>query len=281
MDLGKFTKDGKFLMLALDHRQSFKKLMNPDSPDSVSDQEVVELKSDIIDSLKDQFSGLLIDETYGLEAYPNHTKPFLLPVEKTGYTDEDGERITELEYTVPQLLSWGAFGAKLLLYFNPHLESARKQMETARKVLEDCKAHDFLMFLEIVTYETKREGVNLIHLEGVYSKAGLIIESLRSFYEVDLIPDVWKLEYPGSVDACEEITKMVVKTPWILLTGGSSFKEFKKELEVAAEAGAGGFLAGRALWQEVCQMEGEKRQNFLKKTLPERFQLLSEVVRKV
>jgi tagatose-1,6-bisphosphate aldolase len=47
-----FTKQGKFLMLALDHRESFKKFVNPSDPKSVSDSEVIEAKRAIIDATR-------------------------------------------------------------------------------------------------------------------------------------------------------------------------------------------------------------------------------------
>ncbi len=278
MDLSKFTSDGKFLMLALDHRGSFKKLINPQDADSVSDETVVSLKSEIINALAGQVSGLLIDEHYGIEACKEacQTKPFLLPLEKSGYVNQAGERITELEYIVGQLKELGASGAKLLIYFNPNLESAKKQLETARKVLEDCKIHDFPFFLEIVTYTPDVHTQS--HIGSGTTKAGLVIESVKIFKEVRIVPDVWKLEYPGDLDVCVEITNMVGDTPWILLTGGDSFEVFKENLKVAIKAGAKGFLAGRALWQEVCSLQGEEKQQFLTKTLPERFKVLTEVV---
>ena len=100
-DLAPFLKDGKFLMLALDHRGSFKKLMNPEDEKAVTDQQAIDLKREIINSVKDQMSGVLIDPDYGLPAYNEKTKPFLLPVEKTGYEAQAGERLTKLEYGVP------------------------------------------------------------------------------------------------------------------------------------------------------------------------------------
>src|SRR5687767_12190652 len=113
MNLNQFTKDGKYLMLAFDHRGRFKKLMNPDNSDAVSDQQAIELKHEIIASVQDQMSGLLIDEDYGLDAIASlqHDKPYLLPVEKTGYTDQGGERITEFAVDVKHLKEKGAAGA--------------------------------------------------------------------------------------------------------------------------------------------------------------------------
>ena len=46
------------------------------------------------------------------------------------------------------------------------------------------------------------------------------------------------------------------------------------------QGGAKGFLAGRALWQEVCTMKGEEKNKFLKETLPDRFRKVSEIISK-
>ena len=49
------------------------------------------------------------------------------------------------------------------------------------------------------------------------------------------------------------------------------------ELKEAVYSGAEGFLAGRALWQEVCSMTGEQKSFFLSKTLPERFKKIAGI----
>lgn len=287
MDLSKFTTSDKFLMLALDHRGSFKKLMNPKDSDSVTTQQVILLKSEIINSLKYQFSGLLIDQTYGLQAYDlvlheldkaspgelhdsKDDKPFLLPVEKTGYTDKSGERLTELEYSAEQIMGMGALGVKLLLYFNPTLPSSEDQVKVAVKVFNDCKDHAFPLFLEIVTY-LPGEG------DLAAERPQLVVKSLEKLMMAGVVPEVFKLEYPGNLEACQEITKLLGTTPWILLTRGDDFETFKKELEEAVSAGCQGFLAGRALWQEVCTMSGDEKQHFLSQTLPERFKIISDI----
>ena len=244
-------------MLALDHRGSIKKLMNPGNPESVSDDEVIALKAEIIEALADQFSGVLIDETFGLDACKEvcSIKPFLLPLEKSSHTG-----LTELEYTVEDLKNYGASGAKILIDFNPDSENIGKQLQTAKEVAESCKNADFPLFLEIVTHSPDK-----------------VLESLRKFIEFGIEPDVWKLEYPGSFENCGQITSLVGDTPWILLTGGTNFEDFKTELEKAITGGAKGFLAGRALWQEVCKLEGEEKKKFLETTLPERFKEISEI----
>lgn len=269
MSISKFQKDGKYLMLALDHRGSFKKYVKPEAPETATDQEVIKIKSMIISSLENQFSGVLIDPDWGLPDYDKQ-KPFLLCLEKTGYTDLQGERLTELQYPASQLRDWGASGAKLLIYFNPESTSCEKQIETAKKALADAHQNDLPLFLEIVTYGNEELGK---------SRSEWVIKSLEKIIQANVIPDVWKLEYTGDKESCQKITEMVGKTPWILLTRGDSFEVFREELVEAVGAGAVGFLAGRALWQEISKCTDEKtRLEFLNGVVSDRFAEISEIV---
>lgn len=281
MNLSQFQKNSKYLMLALDHRGSFKKLMNPQNPDSVEAYQAIDLKKQIINSVKDQMSGILIDTDFGLAAY-DKSKPFLLPIEKSGYKDEGGERITEIVYSVEQLKNWGASGAKLLIYFNPYLDSYKLQLETAKKVIEECRQNDFPVFLEVVTYKQSLPASfpsagEKDHELTLDERPKYVLDSLQMFLNTGVIPDVFKLEYPGNKEACLKITELLNKIPWIILTRGVTFDEFVPQRKEAAESGCVGFLAGRALWQEVCTMGAQDKQEFLKETLPERFKTISEL----
>ena len=277
-DLSTFQKDGKFLMLAFDHRGSFKKLMNPQNPDSVTDEEAIALKKEIIDALRGQFSSILVDEQIGLKAFEPRDVPYLLPIEKTGYETTGEERLTELGTSVEDLKAAGSSGCKILVWFNPYVESAQKQIEIAKKVMDDCKAADFPYFLEIRTYDGDREADKMEDDE----REKIILESVKMFLRHDVFPDVYKLEYPAGALACQTISAAMQLTereiPWILLTMGSSFDDFVSQLKEASIRGCKGFLAGRAVWQEVCSMQGEEKDKFLKETLPERFKIISDIM---
>lgn len=276
MNLGQFTSKGKFLMLALDHRESLVKLM-------INQDEIIDFKAEIIEALEPQFSALLIDKL-GLEAYKTKTKPYIMPLEKSG------SEVAELEYTVEELIDFGAKGAKLLVKFN--LDNKATQLPIAREALEDCRAHNLPFFLEIVTHSDVILGSDATPesdsgqvppqrdpaIGGARMTENVLVNSVKIFIDNGIIPDVWKLEYPGSFEQCQEITRLVGDTPWILLTGGDKFEVFCEHLRVTTRAGAKGFLAGRALWQELVGLQGEAREEFLTKTLPERFRVISKIV---
>ena len=260
-------------MLALDHRGSFKKIINPQNPDEVSRQEIVEAKIKIIETLADQFSGILIDVKTGLPAYElvdaAQNKSMLLAIEKTGYVEKADGRITELAYSVSQLKKLGAKAIKILIYFNPFSKTAHKQLETARQVLRDCKTYDLPLFLEIVTYHTDK---------SIEKETNLVVESVKRFLGESIRADVFKIEFPGNINACQEITHMLKNIPWILLTRGENFHIFKHQLQISICYGCQGFLAGRAIWQEIGQYQGEERMNFLNTKVKERFREISNIV---
>jgi len=275
MDTALFTKQGKYLMLALDHRASFLKFLNPQKPEAVTQQQAIEAKRKIIEPIINIFSGILIDPDYGLPAYKQLFKdkqtypPYLLCIEKSGCREDKTGKYTELEYTAKNLRSWGASGVKLLLHFNPLLKSAEHQLKTGKKAIEDAHNNNLPVFLEIVTYESGSEKIG---------RSNLVLKSLEMFIANNIIPDVWKLEYPGNIQTCQKITQIVGQVPWILLTRGEKYPIFKQQLQDAVSAGAKGFLAGRALWQEAAGLTDNKLADFLKNTLLERFKEINKIV---
>ncbi len=245
-------------MLALDQRGSFEKMVG-----STDKSVLIEKKKQIIEALEDIFSGVLLDPKYGLPAFKQSggLKPFLLCVEKSGYQDVKGERLTEIEYGVEELNNMGASGIKLLVYFNPFLESAKMQLETARRVLEDCHKHGLPMFLEIVTY-------------GDGGGKNLIIESVDYFLKNKIVADVFKIQFPGDETACKKITEMLGETNWILLTAGVDFYQFVEQLEIACKNGCSGFLAGRSIWKDAVGGDIGRKQ-VLK--MQERFETIRQI----
>lgn len=281
MDLAQFKKNGKFLMLAFDHRGSFKRLMNPQNPDSVTEEMAIALKRLVIESVYDVMSSILVDEDSGLPALKQVldgkvAKPFLMPLEKSGYEQKGKERLTTLVKTASQLKELGAYGAKLLLFFNPNAKSALDQIETAKRAIEDCRKSQMPLFLEPRTYDD--EGKEADEMES-QARGKIATDTLKMLIEHKIYPDVYKLEYPGSALGCQTYSAILqdFNIPWIMLTMGASFEEFTKQLEVAVLRGCVGFLAGRAVWQEVCSMQVYEKQKFLTETLPERFRIISDI----
>jgi len=267
MDLtDSFKKSGKFLMLALDHRDSFKKMARKHRLNQTSD--LINIKGKILQSLFHQTSGVLIDSKIGLPAYKQLglSVPFLLPLEKSGYQGSVDNRETEIEFTPRQLVKLGAGGAKLLVYLNPFSLSFDSQCELISQQINLTQEANLPLFLEVIVYPQASQDL-----------PGLIIKTIKSLKEREIKPSVFKLQYPGSLKNCQRITDMLASIPWVMLSSGTDFDLFLSQLKDAAAAGACGFLAGRSLWQEIFKLEGEQQLEFLQNTLPCRFAQINQI----
>lgn len=260
---------GGIAIAALDHRGSLKVNLHPEDPESTTDDEIMDWKKRMIELYKDRVSGLLIDPIYGKKLINTALTPgWMMSMEKTGYRGGKEARVTEIleDWSVAQAKELGAVAVKLLLYYDPeNVELARQQKETALKLSEECKREGMVYLLEPLSYliEGQRED-----------------EVLRIARELADVPvDIYKSEYPGTRRACEEISR-IVKAPWVLLSAGMEYSQYKEALIVACQSGASGFAVGRALWQEFGNYEGEARERFFSGVASERMNELIQIVEK-
>lgn len=261
--------NGKIAIAALDHRGSLKANLHPENPDITTDQEILSWKSRMIDLYKNRVSGLLIDPIYGKKLIDTAMQPgWMLSMEKTGYRGGKEARVTEIleDWSVAKAKEMGACSVKLLLYYDPeNTELAKKQKEIAMKLSEECEREGMVYLLEPLSYK----------VDGSREE-----EVLRIVDELADVPvDIYKSEYPGTKQACEQISKRV-RSPWVLLSAGMEYSQYKIALTVACQSGASGFAVGRALWQEFGQYEGEARERYFREVASPRMDELLEIVDK-
>jgi len=256
--------NGLLVMLAVDHRDSLKRALNPKSPEAVSYQDMVDFKLDLCRTVGPVASGILLDPVYGAaqaiasSALPGHAG-LLVSMEETGYTGEKTQRITTIlpGWNVKKAKRLGASAVKLLLYYRPDLKDiAAKQRDLVAKLAEECNEEDIPLLVEPVSYPTEDVGVSAKKFADM--KPDLVIETARQLTTLPF--DVLKAEFPADLNyesddrkllqLCQQLNE-ASQLPWVLLSAGVDFAKFKKQVELACKAGASGFLAGRALWQEA------------------------------
>lgn len=274
------NRQGIFVICAMDHRGSLKDMLSREAPAGYP--EMVDFKMDLCRALAPYASAVLLDPEYGAaQAVASGLLPretgLLVSLEKSGYAraGEEG-RITELipDWSVDKVKRMGGNGAKLLLYYRPDLpEVAHRQLETVKKLAEDCLRADLPLVVEPVSYRVKERERN----PGDFArkKPQMVIETAR---QITALPvDILKAEFPGSLQACQELHRASA-APWVILSGGVNFEEFYQQVEIACKAGASGFLAGRALWQEAPSITPRKeRLKFLKTVVKGRLLKLTKL----
>lgn len=269
MQLDQFTENGNYLMLAFDHRENFKKYINPQFPEKVTDEETINAVKEIIKSINNDFSGILLDEKYSLAAYNELgvDKPFALPLEKSNYELIDNEKITILDKDPAEIKSSGAKATKILIYFDQNLKSADETGKLVKNAIDRSHQIDTPIFLGIISEDIQNSE--------------RVCDSVEYFLKKNIIPDVFVLEFPGSDYLCKKVSNSLGPVPWLMISGGADYILFKEQLKIAAENGCRGFVIGRSLWQEYFDIaESERKKHFLEFTLPLRFEEIKEIMKK-
>jgi len=277
-------------MCALDHRGSLMKMLDEKHPENVSYQMMVDYKLDLCRVLAPKASAILLDPIYGAgqaiaAGVLPRTTGLLVSLEETGYSGEAEARITGLlpGWNVRKIKRMGATAAKLLLYYRPNLDIASKQLDTVKRLAEDCLAEDIPFVVEPVSYKVGKAESESQNFATI--KPQLVIKTAEQITSLPI--DVLKAEFPADLEYekdegkllefCQQLNK-ASKVPWVILSAGVSFELFCREVEIACRAGASGFLAGRALWQETAYMSSrQQRLTFLETTVVQRLETLTRI----
>lgn len=279
------TENRVFTILAFDQRGSYRRMM----PATITTYaEAVALKQEIVVKLAPYTSAVLLDSTYGLgpAMHMSGRAGLLVALEKTGYSGDATYRslVFEDTWTVEKIKRMGASAVKMMVYYHPDTgELADGLDEVVRQTVVECHKYDLPMFLEPMSYSIDA-AVDKSSEAFAATRAHVVKETARRLSATGA--DILKLEFPLDVafnsDEAEwqrecEAVSAVCESPWVLLSAGVDAPIFEKQVKIACEAGASGFLAGRAVWKEAVNMTAEERAPFLANVAPERLHRLTEI----
>jgi tagatose 1,6-diphosphate aldolase len=254
------SADGCFLICALDHLSDFQELLAPD-PGTVDHARTVEAKLGLIRALAGEVSAFLLDARFGLaQAILSGALPgqvgLMASVEDEDYRIPPGARTTRFraDWGLKQVKLIGADVAKLLWWYRPEAETAEGQREVVRRLVRGCAELSLALVVEPIWYplageDPKGAAWKARRVDGIVESAHLCAE---------LGVDMLKVEFPGDVgteegraaaaEACRRLDGGVA-VPWVILSAGVGYDDFKQQVGIACAAGASGFLAGRSIWR--------------------------------
>jgi tagatose 1,6-diphosphate aldolase len=274
------TDDGLFTILAIDHQDALRRAIQPKSPENLSAEDLIIFKHDIVSALISEVSGVLLDPIYGtfqaISAGILKHSALLVELEKADYQLKPLPLDVEIDpdWNVSKIKCMGADGVKLFFYYNPENDEHTKHQDgILKRVAEDCIRQDIPFYAEPIVYEpytSKREAV---------------IESARRTAKNGA--DILKLEFPIDIqqeqdekiwfEACKELTSSV-DVPWVLLSAGVDFETFTRQLKIACQAGASGFIVGGALWGDAAKISSRVERNHWLQTIgKKRLNLLTSI----
>jgi len=269
-------------------------MIDEECPGEVNYEEMVERKLELCSSLAEYTSAVLLDPIFGAAqclshgVLPNDTG-LLVSIEASGYSGGEEHRLTRLlnGWNVEKIKRMGASAVKILVYYRPDLtELANKQLDTINAVAMECIKYDLPFLVEPLSYPTGNEISNPAEFAAV--KEQLVIETARDIAALPI--DVLKAEFPADlrdkkdkpelINLCHQLD-VSSPVPWVILSAGVDFEVFCQQVEIACQAGASGFLGGRAIWQEAMYIDNAReRIQYLSTVGADRLKRLTEIANK-
>lgn len=262
--LQRVTSDaGFFEICALDHLSDFAELLATD-PATVTFGDVVMAKDGLVRALSPSVSAFLLDARYGLHAVASGALPgrtgLMSTIEDEDYSIPDGPRRTRYRegWSLRQIKLAGADVAKLLWFYRPDGDAAtaEHQRYVVHSLADECARLSLPLVVEPIWYPLPGEDPasdewRSARVDGILASA---------FTANALGVDMLKVEFPGYVGsqqgrtnaaaACKELDAGV-NVPWVILSAGVGYADFKIQVELACKAGASGYLAGRSIWRDA------------------------------
>ncbi|MBI1918946.1 MAG: tagatose 1,6-diphosphate aldolase [Planctomycetes bacterium] len=284
--------NGTMTMVATDQNSSLIGLAKEVLKREPTYDEMVLAKNTLTRGLAPLASAILVDGYYGAwnamasMALPRNTG-LLIRVEKSGGgKNKVGAPLGCFEpgLGVRKIKLMGCDAVKLLAPFEPtEPASGEHQLHFIQQVYEDCRQHDILLLLETVAFAFGGEKKEDDKHKG--RKAETVIESAR---QLSRFCDIYKAEFPGYIGR-ESDSQLIAnlkalnaasERPWVLLSAGVDYPEYKKQVQMAMDCGASGILGGRAFWKEYfLQGDQAAREKWIKGESADRVRELSEFVR--
>jgi tagatose 1,6-diphosphate aldolase len=272
-------------ILSLDHRSNLRGALNPQSPESVRDAELVEFKRQVVSAVSPAASAALLDPQYSTaQNIISRDLPadigLIISLEAPGYNS--ASLITRNQifpgWNAEKALRSGATGVKLLVYYDPEAETAGDIASSVKQVAAECAACDLPLFLEIPICSNDPHREQLPDRK----RRQIVIEAARQLVGPGV--DVLKAELPAGIQTRKDVIELesacadlsaTCCAPWVLLSDSVDFAVYIRQVEIALRAGASGVAAGQAIWKEATMLNGEKRLTFLATSAHDRMQRLT------
>lgn len=260
--------NGLMMVVAADQRGGMRKVLaDTDAARAAIDEATLGVvKAGIVSHLANKASCVLLDAVCAVpdvvdNAVLARDTGLLIGLDASGWdVDENGFRNSILVpgITARRVRELGGTGAKLMVYLRPDQPKANAHnMQIIRDCVADFAKEDLLLVVEILTYQLEDESD--ADYKAIFPE--LIVESAR--ISVELGGKVLKLPYPGTAEACRQISDLCGIVPWAVLSAGVDHETFIGQVEIAMENGASGVIAGRALWKDCISLDADVRKDRL------------------
>ena len=246
---------GGFSMLAVDQREAMRLMFAAAGvPAPVTDRHLTDFKVNAAKILSPYASAILVDQQFCYHQIVEQNaiaKSCAMIVAADEFIPGNGipvdSVVIDKGVDAQAVKRDGGKALKLLVLWRSDEDPAQR-LEMVRNFNQLCHANGLLSIIEPVVRPPRRGDV--------FDREQAIIEAAKELG--DSGADLYKVEMPlygkGTQQALLNSSQKLneqLNMPWVILSSGVDEKLFPRAVSVAMQAGASGFLAGRAVWSSV------------------------------
>ncbi|WP_276642684.1 sulfofructosephosphate aldolase [Siccibacter turicensis] len=246
---------GGFAMLAVDQREAMRLMFAATgAAQPVTDQVLTDFKVSAAKVLSPYASAILVDQQFCYRqviAQRAVAQPCATIVAADAFIPGNGIPVDSVvidKHVDPEAVRRdGGKALKLLVLWRSD-EDPGQRLEMVRAFNQLCHAHGLLSIIEPVVRPPRR-GDRFDREQAIIEAAKELGDSGADLYKVEM-----PLNGKGTQQALLEASQRLnehINMPWVILSSGVDEKLFPRAVRVAMQAGASGFLAGRAVWSSV------------------------------
>lgn len=246
---------GGFSMLAVDQREAMRLMFAAAGvPAPVTDRHLTDFKVNAAKILSPYASAILVDQQFCYHQIVEQNaiaKSCAMIVAADEFIPGNGIPVDSVVIDngvdAQAVKRDGGKALKLLVLWRNDEDPAQR-LEMVRNFNQLCHANGLLSIIEPVVRPPRRGDV--------FDREQAIIEAAKELG--DSGADLYKVEMPlygkgtqqALLNASQKLNEQI-NMPWVILSSGVDEKLFPRAVSVAMQAGASGFLAGRAVWSSV------------------------------
>ena len=253
-------EEGAMMVIACDQRGGMRTLLatTPEEQGRIGTEILGDTKIDIATHLARHATAVLVDPLCALprmvdEGHLHKSTALLVGLDDSGYeSTPEGYRLSRLVpgISARRVRELGGTGGKIMVYLRSDLPQANAQnIALLSQVIADFAAEDLLLVVEFLTYALPDED------KAAHAAALPALIEGGSRICLELGAKLLKIPFPGTAEACANITRMAGEVPWAVLSAGVDHATFLGQVETAMANGASGVIAGRSLWKDCISLD--------------------------
>lgn len=252
--------EGAMMVIACDQRGGMRTVLaaTPEEQARIGNDVLGLTKMDIAQYLAIEATAVLVDPLCAVpaivdEGVLDRSTALIVGIDASGWdTSPEGYRLSKMVpgITARKVREMGAAAGKVMVYLRSDTPAANAaNIAILQEVIADFAAEDLLLVTEFLTYQLEGED------KAAYQAKlpGLIEGGSRLC--LDLGAKVLKIPFPGTAEACANVTAMCGDVPWAVLSAGVDHATFLGQVETAMANGASGVIAGRSLWKDCISLD--------------------------